>query len=166
MMSRGNGGTPRQEPKRKTGGKKKGRSGTGSPVGWKANQQKRPHRALAGVDPALFRDLLEWSARRTFTHQFRVAAARPPALPTQAPPSVPTTYQPVRVSKSPPPGLAAVKHAQQQREARGAALAEADHRRPGPPARRGGGPSSLGELYAYYKATGRLAEFFSLFPAP
>jgi hypothetical protein len=69
MMSRGNGGTPRQEPKRKTGGKKKGSSGTGSPAGWKANQQQRRHRALAGVDPALLRDLHKSSARKTFKHQ-------------------------------------------------------------------------------------------------
>ena len=165
MMSRGDGGNPRQERKRKSGGKKKqGSSGTGSPAGWKANQQKQ-HRALAGVDPALLRGLRRWSASKTFKHQFRVAAARPPAA-QAPPPSGPVSYRPLRVSKSPPPGLAAGKYVQQQRYARGAALAQlAQREKQSGPARRGNsGPSSLGELYVRYKAEGRLAEFFSLFP--
>jgi hypothetical protein len=167
MMSRGDGGNPRQERKRKSGGKKKqGSSGTGSPAGWKANQQKPAHRALAGVDPALLHDLRRWSASKTFKHQFQVAAARPPAA-QAPPPNGSVSYQPLRVSKSPPPGLAAVKYAQQQRYARGAALAELAQRekqRSGPARRGNSGPSSLGELYVRYKAEGRIAEFFALFP--
>lgn len=166
MMSRGDGGNPRQERKRKSGGKKKqGSSGTGSPAGWKANTHKPPHRALAGVDPALLRDLRKWGARKTFTHQFRVAAARPPAAQAPPPSGPPVSYQPLRVSKSLPPGLAAVKYAQQQREMRGAVLAQVAHReQQRGPGRGNNGPSSLGELYVRYKAEGRLAEFFSLFP--
>jgi hypothetical protein len=163
MMSRGNGGTPRQERKRKIGGKKKqGSSGTGSPAGWKANQQKPVHHpALAGVDPGLLRDLRKWSACQTFKHQFRVVAA---ARVTAQPATPAAAYQSVKMWQPPEPGLAAVKHEQQQRAARGAVLAEVASREHPGPKRSGSAPSSLGELYALYKASGRLAEFHSLFP--
>jgi hypothetical protein len=169
MMSRGNGEAPRQEPKRArgkngktgTGGRKKGGAG-GVSAGW----QKPTHPALARVDAGMLRGLQQWSKQQTFKHQFRVAASRPPAAAaTHAPPTSPPPL--LRVAPPPrSPGLAAVMYARQQRASRHAALAETVDRQQqhGKPTRRNSGPSSLGELYALYKAAGRIAEFHSLFP--
>lgn len=91
MMSRGKGGTPRQERKRKTGGKE--------------NQPP----ALAGVDPGLLRELRQSSASKTFAHHFRASATRVTSL---GPPRAAVLT--LRRLELPRPGLAAVKHAQQQ----------------------------------------------------
>jgi len=48
MMSRGNGGTPRQEPKRKTGGKKKS-GGAGAPAGRLQDQPRQFRRSARAI---------------------------------------------------------------------------------------------------------------------
>jgi hypothetical protein len=60
-------------------------------------------------------------------------------------------WQRYRVTPAPPPGLAAVKHAQQNAA-------------PAAPQSRATGPSSAGDLYEYYKRMGMLEVYFSLFP--
>ncbi len=152
-MSRGNGEAPRQEPKkRKSKNKGKSKSGGGGFAGW------QKHSALAKVDQGLLRGLHKWSAQKTFTHQFRVTAA-----PTDQAPPRQHIYPPPQAREY-APGLAAVKHA--QRLERMAALASEAKQEGRAATRRGSGPSSLGELYALYKASGRIAEFLSLFPSP
>ncbi len=133
MMSRGNGGTPRRERKRKTGGRTK--QGGGVSAGWK----KPVHPALAKVDPALLSSLGKWSAERTLAHQFRIAAT--PAVPAPPLPHVPPEPEP----KTPAPGLAAVKHAQEL-ERRAALMFEAKNTAQAF-TRQYAAASSLGELY-------------------
>jgi hypothetical protein len=99
-------------------------------------------------------DLHRWSMGRALVHQFSLVAKRAPE-PSSQPPG-PVVNHNVRWQRyrTPPltvPGLAAVKHGQQ-------------HAAPGGPRGRSEGPSSMGELYAYYKRIGMLEVYFSLFP--
>jgi hypothetical protein len=153
MISRGDGGTPRQERKRKSGGRKKQGGGVS------AGRKKPVHGDLARVDPALLKGLKQWSAKKTFVHQFRVAATAAPVTPPRQ-----AVFTSVRKRVMPLPGLAAVKHAQAMRRDRAAALDENLRRQKHGRAVRSSGPSSMGELYAYYKRNGMLEVFFSMFP--
>jgi len=114
-----------------------------------------------GVDPALLRGLKQWSAKKTFTYQFRVAATAAPVPPPRQP-----VFAPQKPAQLAPAGLAAIKYGQAMQQARSAAIGEsfarqsasAQHGRPG------SAQSSFGELYLYYKRMGMLEVFFSLFP--
>jgi hypothetical protein len=104
-------------------------------------------------------DLRRWSLGRTLAHQFSLAAKPAKNFATvvsSGPPhGLGERWQRYKVKPEPPPGLAAVKHAQQQSRAAPA---------PSLPRSNRSGPSSRGELYEYYKRMGMLELYFSLFP--